>query len=213
MDTTTVLVHREKAGPTPPIADDLDWLVHRAAGGDAEAWRRITERFTRLLWSVARSHRLNDMDAADVVQNTWLRLLENLSKIEQPQALPKWLATTARREALSVIRRRQRDVLARDDDDMWEVVDDRLPDVDATFLDLERDRHLWECFRQLPERDQILLRALMASDTPHYADVAAALDMPVGSIGPTRMRALARLRRILDTSTYSFDTAVAGAGH
>jgi RNA polymerase sigma factor (sigma-70 family) len=212
METTTVLVRPEKTKPTPPTHVDLDGLVRRAAEGDAESWRQITERFTRLLWSVARSHRLNDMDAADVVQNTWLRLLENLSKIEQPQALPKWLATTARREALSVIRRRQRDVLTRDDDDTWEVVDDRLPEIDAPFLDVERDRHLWDCFRQLPERDQVLLRVLMASDTPHYADVAAALDMPVGSIGPTRMRALARLRQIVEASAYPFNPAAADTG-
>lgn len=207
METTTVLARPEKprsSPSTPPSPGDLDRLVRRAAEGDAESWNQITERFSRLLWSVARAHRLNDVDAADVVQNTWLRLVENLTRIEQPQALPKWLATTARREALSVIRRRQRDVLTRDDDDAWDVADDRLPDVDASFLDLERDRHLWACFLQLPERDQVLLRVLMASDTPRYAEVAATLDMPVGSIGPTRMRALARLRQIVAASAYDF---------
>jgi RNA polymerase sigma factor (sigma-70 family) len=182
---------------------DLDVLVPAAARGDAEAWTSLTERFTSLVWAVARSYRLNESDAADVVQNTWLRLLDNVTRIQHPAALPKWLKTTASREALAVLRRR--DVVTDMTDPRMDHPDEGQPSLDALLLDDERDAHLWSCFRQLSERDQRLLRVLMVSDVTAYADVALVLDMPVGSIGPTRMRALAKLRQLLVASGYVFD--------
>jgi RNA polymerase sigma factor (sigma-70 family) len=178
--------------------------LSRAADGDAASWAEITDRFTRLLWSVGRSYRLCSEDCADVVQITWLRLMENLRRIDNPEALPGWLATTARREALNVLRRRPREVLLPEGDSCSRIADDIAPVIDVAFLEEERDAQLWRCFGQLPERDQRLLGVLIAGDRPSYAAVAAALDMPVGSIGPTRMRALKRLHDILATSGYPF---------
>jgi RNA polymerase sigma factor (sigma-70 family) len=184
---------------------DLATLLRAASEGDQEAWNSITDRFTNLLWSVARSYRLSHDDAADAVQNTWLRLLENVTKIDNPEALPGWLATTARREALGVLRRRGRDVLTRNEDLGADVVDPEAVALDTSLLEDERDVQLWASFMQLPERCQQLLRVLMACDRPVYADVAEAFDMPIGSIGPTRMRCLERLRRLMDESGYTFD--------
>lgn len=211
MDTTTrtpPLQRGTSAGPHMGHAanswSELDTLVPAAAHGDPEAWNRITEMFTALLWSVARSFRLNHDDAGDVVQNTWLRLLENLNKIERPQGLPKWLTTTARREALTLIRRRRREVLAGDCVETGVEPDDPIP-VDATLLLSERDTHLWSCFTQLPERDQQLLRILATADRGRYDQVSLAMKMPIGSIGPTRMRSLRRLRNLLEHASYPFD--------
>ena len=185
---------------------DLVALVAAASEGDQQAWNAITDRFTNLLWSVARSYRLGHDDAADVVQNTWLRLLENLTKIDNPEALPGWLATTSRREALGVLRRRGRAVLVRDDDLAEDVVDTQAAELDTALLEDERDAYLWTSFRRLSERCQQLLRVLMASDRPAYVEVAAAFGMPVGAIGPTRMRCLERLRGFVAESGYQFDT-------
>lgn len=185
--------------------EGLTALVSDAATGDEEAWNAITDRFTNLLWSVARSYRLSHDDAADAVQNTWLRLLENLTKIDNPEALPGWLATTARREALGILRRRGRVVLTRDDDLGEDVVDTRALELDAALIQDERDAELWTCFGLLSERCQQLLRVLMATDRPAYTEVAAAFDMPVGSIGPTRMRCLDRLRTLVTEAGYHFD--------
>jgi RNA polymerase sigma factor (sigma-70 family) len=203
--------HADTLQPLPsdtrPVTNgksDLALLVTAAAGGDAESWAEITHRFTNLLWAVARAYRLSHDDAADVVQNTWLRLLENLRRIDHPEALPGWLATTGRREALSVLRRRTRDVVVPMDDRHFNTADANTIELDAALLTDERDAHLWTSFGRLPERDQQLLRALIACDRPSYTAVAAALDMPVGSIGPTRMRALKRLQAILDGSAYPF---------
>ena len=184
---------------------DLATLLRAASEGDQEAWNAITDRFTSLLWSVARSYRLGSDDAEDVVQNTWLRLLENLTKIDNPEALPGWLATTARREALGVLRRRSRTVLTRDEDLGVDLPDPVADQLDSALLEDERDVELWASFAKLPERCQQLLRVLMAVDRPVYAEVSAAFDMPIGSIGPTRMRCLERLRKLVAESGYQFD--------
>jgi len=184
---------------------DLATLLRAASEGDQEAWNAITDRFTSLLWSVARSYRLGSDDAEDVVQNTWLRLLENLTRIDNPEALPGWLATTARREALGILRRRGRTVLTRDEDLGVDLADPASTDLDSALLEDERDVELWASFAKLPERCQQLLRVLMAVDRPVYAEVSAAFDMPIGSIGPTRMRCLERLRKLVAESGYQFD--------
>ena len=184
---------------------DLATLLRAASEGDQEAWNAITDRFTSLLWSVARSYRLGSDDAEDVVQNTWLRLLENLTRIDNPEALPGWLATTARREALGILRRRGRTVLTRDEDLGVDLADPASTELDSALLEDERDVELWTSFAKLPERCQQLLRVLMACDRPVYAEVSAAFDMPIGSIGPTRMRCLERLRKLVAESGYQFD--------
>ena len=171
-------------------------LVSRASAGDQEAWNALVDRYASLLWSVCRAHRLSSADAGDVVQTTWLRLVEHLGRIEDPERLPGWLATTARRECLHLLRRSGREQVGFDDDAALEVVDDRSEPLDARLLADERDAVLWSCFERLSERCRTLLRVLMAAEPPAYADVSAALGMPIGSIGPTRGRCLQRLRAL-----------------
>jgi RNA polymerase sigma factor (sigma-70 family) len=187
---------------------DLSVLLKAASEGDQEAWTVITDRFTKLLWAVARSYRLSHDDAGDVVQNTWLRLLENLTTIHHPEALPGWLATTARREALGVLRRQGRNILARTDDQMTDRADPLAAELDTALLEDERDAQLWASLDQISDRCQHLLKALMAVDRPVYAEVSAAFDMPIGSIGPTRMRCLEHLRRVMAESGYTYDGPV-----
>jgi len=167
-------------------------LVAAAAAGDPQAWDALVERYTALLWSITRSYRLSAADAADVVQTTWLRLVEHLDRISDPERLPGWLSTTARREAQRVARRA--DWPRPGDDFAFLAADDPAPD-DRLLLD-ERDAALWSALALLDEACQRLLRVLIADPAPSYADVAAAFGMKVGSIGPTRQRCLAKLRRL-----------------
>lgn len=184
---------------------ELTELLARASRGDATAWNAIVDRFASLLWAVARGHRLSQEDAADVVQNSWLKLLDHLDDIAQPEALAGWLATTARYECLALLRKRGREHLVRDDDLATNVVDEQVRSLDASLLDDERDAHLWACLGRLSERCQVLLRALMASDRPNYKAIAEALGMSIGSIGPTRMRCLDKLRDLVGSGDYTFD--------
>ena len=185
---------------------DTGQLVTSAASGDAGAWRLIVERFSGLVWSVIRAYRLGSADAADVFQTTWLRLAEHIGRIEQPDRVGAWLATAARRECLQCLRSAGRTVPT--DDASWlegpPVLDNP---TEAAILraeqqqeDAARDMALWRAVSLLSERCQQLLRILMASPPPSYAEVAAGLGLPVGSIGPTRARCLQALREQLVAS-------------
>lgn len=181
-------------------------LVAAAADGDGAAWNELVDAFNGMLWAIARSYRLDTADAGDAVQTTWLRLVEHLGRIEDPRRLPGWLATTVRRECLRILRRSGREVPGVEDwsDDL--VAD--TPPVDSALLARERDAALWRALGALGDRCRQLLRVLMATPPPSYAMVSAALDIPVGSIGPSRGRCLDQLRRI----AASDDLLGSGAG-
>lgn len=175
--------------------DALARLVECAAAGEERAWQVLVNEFGGLVWAVTRAHRLGDADAADVAQTTWLRLVEHLDRLDEPARVGAWLATTARRECLRVLRRSTR--LVPHGDELSEPTDDE-PTHDAALLAQERDATLWAAFADLSERDRALLRMLIADPTPSYEEIGAALEMPIGSIGPTRARALERLRRAVE---------------
>jgi RNA polymerase sigma factor (sigma-70 family) len=176
--------------------DDVALLVKRAADGDQLAWDSLVERYTNLMWSVARGYRLERSDAADVVQVAWLRLVEHLGGLRDPERVGSWLATTVRRECLQLLATRKRRGTVLDDQILDGVPDPAAP-VDTGLLTKERDVALWQAFAGLPERCQKLLRVLMVDPPPSYVDVSASLEMPIGSIGPTRARCLDRLRGLL----------------
>ncbi|MGX7826203.1 RNA polymerase sigma factor [Actinokineospora sp. 24-640] len=175
---------------------DVRALLASAAAGDQAAWDALVERYTGLLWSIARGYGFGAADAADAVQMTWLRLVERLDSIVDPERLPAWLSTTVRRECLQLLRRTRREPPRGVFDPTAEPVDPTAP-VDDVLLRAERDTALWRALATLSERCQRLLRVLMASPPPAYAEVSAALDIPVGSIGPTRQRCLTQLRAVV----------------
>lgn len=171
---------------------DVGGLVLRAAAGDRSAWDELVSRFSGLVWAVARGHRLRSEDAAEVFQTTWLRLLENLAQLREPDRVGAWLATTARRECLRLFRQHGRETATAPD--FFDITEDEQPPVEAALLQAERDDVLWQCLEQTPERCRRLLRVLVADPPLSYAEVAQVLDMPIGSIGPTRRRCLDHLR-------------------
>jgi RNA polymerase sigma factor (sigma-70 family) len=174
--------------PQPtPVTD----LVARAARGDAGAWAEIVERYTPLLWAICRRYGLTDAEAQDVGATVWLRLVERLGQLREPAALPGWLATTTRNECLSVLRKGARQVPALDD----ELVLDDEPGTEHWLLQQERYVALRQAFADLGERCKTLLRLTFADPPIPYADIAARMGMPVGSVGPTRGRCLDALRR------------------
>jgi RNA polymerase sigma factor (sigma-70 family) len=170
-------------------------LVTNARVGDPTAWRQLVDRYTPLMWAVTRSFRLDHATRADVVQSAWVALAEHLQGLREPEAIGGWLAMTVRRACLHELGRSGR-VDLREDFAERDVVDpEPAPDERAAMTD--RDARLWRAVRRLPERDQRLLELLTASQPMKYAEIALALGMPVGSIGPTRARCLERLREQL----------------
>jgi RNA polymerase sigma factor (sigma-70 family) len=164
--------------------------------GQQAAIGDLVELVTPILWHTARAQRLDREAAEDVVQTAWLTLVRNAESIADEQAVLQWLIVTTRREAWRVVKRSDRveprDVLGED----GPAPRSDLPE--EMVLQNDADGRLWQHVAQLPERCRALLRVIAFSDRPDYAAVARALSMPVGSIGPTRGRCLAKLRRQLD---------------
>ena len=183
-----------EAGPVPDDVAVTD-LVIRAREGDQRAWDAIVERYAPLVWSICRRYRLAGADADDAGQAVWLALVDHIGQIRDPAALPGWLATTTSRECGRLVR------VARSTSPCGHVLDpEDIPDSQAVLADdelLAAERHaaLREALAALPPPCQQLI-ALLAEDPPvPYAQISARLGIPAGSIGPTRRRCLAKLRR------------------
>jgi RNA polymerase sigma factor (sigma-70 family) len=169
-------------------------LVELARAGDNPAWEALVERFAPLVWSICRRFRLADADAEDVGQSVWLRLVEHLAVIEEPAALPGWLATTTYRLCLNVVTRRQRADRAALAEAEARSAQEMVP-AEEVVLAAERNHAVREAFGQISVRCQELL-SLLAQDPPlSYAEIGARLNTAVGGLGPRRARCLQELRR------------------
>jgi RNA polymerase sigma factor (sigma-70 family) len=170
-------------------------LMSAARQGSDDAIGEIVTEFSPLMWHIARAAGLNPGDAEDVLQTVWMRMIEQLNSIRTPAALAGWLVTTTRREAWRVRAAERRHVPA-DQESFAEQPDDGPGAEEQVMIDEQR-RTLWDTIRQLSPRCQELLRIIAFVPRPDYTAVAAALGMPIGSVGPTRGRCLAKLRVLL----------------
>ena len=178
---------------------DVARLVRRASAGDKHAWERLVDQYNRLIWSITRDFKLVESDAADVSQTTWMRLIEHIDRIEHPERVGSWLAATARNECLRSLAARKRLVLAHEDV-TFDGPAEHEPEIDEALLAEERAEVVREAVAHLPHRWQRLMEMLMADPPVSYAEISDELGLPVGSIGPTRGRCLARLRVLLEAS-------------
>jgi RNA polymerase sigma factor (sigma-70 family) len=176
----------------PADAGELEEIVLAAAGGDAAGWSALVERFTARIRRVARLHRLPPADVDDVIQATWLRLLEHIDSVREPAAVGAWLDTTARRESLRVIGMARRELPT---DAPLRVDEVAEQDAEREAVEGERRAALSAGIARLSGPQERVMRALLAHPTHSYAELSRTLDTPIGSIGPTRARSLARLRR------------------
>jgi|tagenome__1003787_1003787.scaffolds.fasta_scaffold20659930_2 RNA polymerase sigma factor (sigma-70 family) len=173
--------------------DDVSVLVRAAADGDREAWNALVDRYIPLVWSVTRAYRLAQRDAEDVSQTVWLRLVEHLGDIREPRALPKWIMTTTKRESLRLLRAAQHELPVDPlTDTSLEAPDHE--EVDAELLRSESHQALRDGLAELSAPHRELLLLLVADPPISYREISRLLDIPVGSIGPTRARCLDRLR-------------------
>jgi RNA polymerase sigma factor (sigma-70 family) len=170
-------------------------LVARVGQGEQAAWDELVERYSPLVWSICRHYQLSRHDIDDVGQNVWLLLVEHIGGLREAAALPGWLATTTKREAVRAVRAsrgRERAGLPPEEQLPPELVD---ATVERELIVMERNAALRAAFAELPPRCHELLSLLMSDPPPGYGYISATLGIPVGSIGPTRARCLDRLRR------------------
>lgn len=170
-------------------------LLERLAAGDSAVWEYVVRAYRPCLLARASELRLRSWQRQDMEQRVWLALLQYAASIRDADCLPGWLSTTARRTALAILREEARE-LAVD-----EPPEHDLPaesDVERYSLDRHEVRELRSAIGQLPPHQQALMAGLL--DDLTYDELASLLGVPIGSIGPTRQRALKRLRVVLQAA-------------
>jgi RNA polymerase sigma factor (sigma-70 family) len=175
-------------------ASGVRLLIGRSAVGDEQAWNELVRRYAPLVMAVIRSYRLAAADSQDVSQTVWLRLVEHLARIREPEALPGWLVTTTQRECGRYVRQgdRVRPVNPLHEEAMQQAT---AAGPDARIIQAELHQALREGLAELPARDQQLLRLRTADPPLSYQEIGKLLGMRVGSIGPTLRRSLDKLRK------------------
>ncbi len=187
--------------------EDVARQVEAARQGDAAAWRALVDGHTGLVWSIVRGFRLDDDTARDVYQTVWLRLAEHLDRIREPGRLAGWLGQTTRNECVGVVRQRSRIVLSDEPEQVrggGELMDLAAWVEPGSRLERDETRAaVAAAFNRLGERCQELLRLLVCDPPVSYELISETLDIPVGSIGPTRARCLQTLRSTPEISRIS----------
>ena len=174
-------------------ASEVSRLVRASASGSETAWNELVRRYSPLVMAVTRTYQLTADDAKDVSQTVWLRLVENLANLREPDALPGWLATTTQRECIRQLRQGRR-VLPVDPHTDGALQLCEAVDPDTDILRAELHQALRDGLADLPARDQALLKLRAADPPKSYEEISQILGMPIGSIGPTLRRSLDRLR-------------------
>ena len=193
--------HRPASSASPAVPRDATTtletaeLLRRAGKGDPRAWQEILRRYNGMVFGKARVFGLQEADARDAVQMTWLRLAENIHQIQHPERLGGWLATTAARECLRILHQAQRTPLPTDA--LVDHLTDPTPGPEQRVIDAETAQTLRVLVAELPPRRRKLLQELFTDHPPTYAELSHATGIPLGSIGPTRNRALHQLRQLL----------------
>jgi RNA polymerase sigma factor (sigma-70 family) len=170
-------------------------LVDGIRARDGLAWRAVTDRYEPLLRWLAGQCGLSATDAEDVAQLTWQRCLEHIDQLADPDRLGGWLATICRRECVRLATNSRRDVLLSEAD-MVRLIDARSEECDPFAEAARRDQcdRLYHAIMALPERQRVILVEMLRQEDESYLDLSHRLGLPVGSIGPTRQRAVTRLR-------------------
>jgi RNA polymerase sigma factor (sigma-70 family) len=190
-----------KAEPVDDVGyhERMALLLECVRNGDRAAFEVMVRELTPMLWQVARSQGLDRDSSADVVQTTWLELLGSLNKIHTPAALAGWLVTVTKRESWRVRRIGMAERPAKET--VFARITDPDPVPDDYALEQDHRKRLWAAVDELPERCRTLLRVIAFTSRPDYIAVGTALGMPIGSIGPTRGRCLAKLRALLKSDS------------
>jgi RNA polymerase sigma factor (sigma-70 family) len=176
----------------PLHAGQLVPVVAAAAAGDQRAWESLVVEFTPMLRRVVRRFRLTAEDVDDVVQSAWVSAFAHIGRVREAESIGGWLCVIARREAIRTLNRRRREFPV---DEQFFSHERDPSGPESALLQAERCFTVKAAIDRLPTRQGRLLGVLFRDPDRSYSDISRTLEMPVGSIGPTRERALARLRQ------------------
>ncbi|KPV54177.1 hypothetical protein SE17_05370 [Kouleothrix aurantiaca] len=175
-------------------------LVQACRAGSQAAWELLVERYQRLVFSIARHTGLDQEQSADVFQRVFTTLVERVDRIEQPASIRSWLITTTRHEAWRLSRQERARRHGAEQEGPLEISqadEAQMPDI--LIMRLEEQHMVYSAVQALNERCRgLLIMLFYQAEPPPYADIAAALQMSEGSIGPTRARCLKKLRQLLE---------------
>jgi RNA polymerase sigma factor (sigma-70 family) len=179
-------------------------LIEAARKSDEEAWEQIICRYQPLINAISRRHRLAPYDAHDLSQYVWMQLLGHIHKLREPRALPGWISATTTHRCYEILRTDKRSVsvdpqvICR-----YELVDtatrrtnsEGRRAVDDALLRAEQRRAVRQGLAELTETQQQLLLLLVADPPVPYCEISRRMNLPIGSIGPTRARLLKKLQK------------------
>ena len=195
-----LMISAASRGPSHCVADEPSdaELVARCRAGDARAWEELVRRFQRLIYSVSRHCGLSEDEAADVFQETCLRLFERLDTLNDPSRLSAWLASTSRHLSLDVLAKRHGEQpLPATTQELERADDGQLPEESLEVVE-EQHRIRQKLARLRPPCRALVYHLFYDPAEPSYQQIAAALGMPKGSIGPVRARCFAKLKALLE---------------
>lgn len=190
-------MQRDKSANRDPSAREDQRLVERCCNGDARAWDRLVEKYRMLVFSVPRRMGLGEDDSSDVFQQVFLALYQNVDRIVDGGSVPRWLAVTASRETIRLIRARSKAPVGGDDA-LDEIVASEEATAEEEALRASDAEALWHAVGRLGGRCEPLLRMLFQEQDTSYEQLSMSLGIPVGAIGPTRARCLEKLRKLLE---------------
>ncbi|HLH30898.1 MAG TPA: sigma-70 family RNA polymerase sigma factor [Terriglobia bacterium] len=163
-------------------------LIERCLKGDQGAWKDLVNRYQRLVYSIAHIFCSNQEDVADVFQQVWLELYQQLRDLRNVEALPAWLMTVTKRRSYAALHARYGS----------EPLENDIPDGSEKLSQIEREHSIEQALDQMPDRCRRLIDLLyFDASEPSYSEISKALGMPEASIGPTRARCLEKLRKLL----------------
>lgn len=169
-------------------------LVENARRADSKAWDELVQRYGRLVTCVAARYRMQDADRADAAQNSWLRAVERLHMLRDPERFGSWMKTITTRECLAQIQRSRRELPTETVGE----TESPIPGPEAVAITTEAARSIERAVAELTESPRRLIQELFYGPRPDYATVSRSMGVPVGSIGPTRGRALRTMRNSME---------------
>jgi len=189
----TLLAERRAVQSFPVTREEAARLVREARAGDADAWARLVAGYERLVLAIAFNFRMRREDAEDVRQTVFFRLAQHLDRLRDPESVGSWIASVARNECLALIRNTKPTTST-------DALDDVAVDADPVDNVLARESsvELWRAFARLgPDCQALLTMRVLNDPQPSYEEISVALDIPIGSIGPTRRRCLDKLKQAI----------------